>query len=179
MQTQIDEGAEAILAIDYDSLFSIDDLTQLIQLFHAHPEVDALVPVQAGREGMSVLMNVRTKTGRRETQVPRKYFDTPISKIATGHFGLTLLRTEALMKMPHPWLWDQPGENGQWYAGKADADIYFWRQLIKSGGTVYSANRVVIGHLELMAAWPSHGLHTIHQRPREYFESGKPADVWK
>jgi hypothetical protein len=179
LMTQIDAGAEILLTIDYDTIFKKEDLQELIALMDSHPEVDALVPVQVGRHGKKTLCTMRSKSGQWMEFVPVECFAQEIQSISTGHFGLTLIRTSALMKLPHPWFIGQPDKDGQWGRDRVDEDIYFWRHFKANGSKAYMANRVVIGHLELMALWPDTNMNIIYQQPKEFFESGKLQNVWK
>jgi tRNA (mo5U34)-methyltransferase len=178
IQQQIDMGFDAILTIDYDTVFTCDDVKTLIRLFQEHPEADAIVPFQNGRAGMQALMTLKTKTGQVKEVIARDEFTPDVTKIASGHFGLTLIRASSLMKLKHPWFIAQPNPDGQWGPGRIDDDIYFWKQMEKAGMTVYAANRVVIGHLELVATWPSIDLKPIYQNTADYQKNGKPKDVW-
>ena len=179
IQTQIDAGLDAILTIDYDTLFKPEDVGWMIKIMKDHPEIDIIVPVHVGRSGMHALMTMKSKTGQVMTQVPREEFKKDLVKIASGHFGLTLIRTSAIMKMPHPWFLGQPNVEGQWGTGRIDDDIYFWKQAEKAGLNVYAANRIVVGHLELTATWPDINLIPIHQSTIDYQDNGKPKNVWK
>lgn len=179
IQTQIDNGADVILTIDYDTLFKQEDVTALVRLMEQHPEAAAIVPIQVGRGGRKPLMTVKGRSGQQIDLILREEFEKEVKPIATGHFGLTLLRTSALLELPHPWFHDQPDSDGQWGKGRIDADIWFWKQLERAGKTVLSANRVVIGHMELMASWPDTNFETIYQVPEEYHKTGKPANCWK
>lgn len=179
LQTQIDAGAEILLTIDYDTMFRKEDLQELISLMDAHPEIDALVPVQVGRHGKQTLCTMRTPSGQWMELVPAERFRPELQPISTGHFGLTLLRASTLLKLPHPWFIGQPDRDGQWGQGHVDDDIYFWHHLREHGGKAFLANRVVIGHLELMALWPDEQMKVICQQPKEFFERGRPAHCWK
>jgi hypothetical protein len=57
--------------------------------------------------------------------VKRDYFEGDLSKIATGHFGLTLFRASTLKKLPHPWFLPDPDKDGLWEKDRVDEDIYF------------------------------------------------------
>lgn len=179
IQTQIDTGADVIMTVDYDTVFSKQDVISLMNLMEKHPEVDVIVPIHVGRGGMHTLLTMKSKSGQVRELVPRSEFELELSKIATGHFGLTMIRTSALLKMPHPWFWGQPNQDGQWGAGRIDDDIYFWKQAEKFGWNVCSANRVVVGHLELVTIWPDTDFKTIYQIPADYQKTGKPQNAWK
>lgn len=179
LQTEIDNGADLILTIDYDTLFLKEDLQEMIALMAEHPEVDALIPWQMKRGGGGPLCTMRSKTGQRIRQVPMENFKDDLSVIATGHFGLTLIRAESLMKMPHPWFLAEPDKDGQWGRDRTDADIYFWRKFAAAGNTASLANRVTIGHLELMATWPDRSMEPIYQSTGDFHDNGKPKNVWR
>jgi hypothetical protein len=44
---------------------------------------------------------------------------------------------------------------------------------------VCSANRVVVGHLQLMVTWPDKELKPIYQHPVDFREHGRPDNAWK
>ena len=179
IQTQIDIGADAILTIDYDTVFTAEDIGLLIKLMEEHPECDAIVPLQVGRSGMKGLLSLKTKSGQLMDRVPEPVLKQELAQICSGHFGLTLLRTSSLIKLPHPWFLDQPASDGQWGAGRIDADIGFWQKMERAGMKVFSANGVVLGHLELVVTWPDNALNPIHQAIPDYQKDHRPpADIW-
>ena len=73
-----------------------------------------------------------------------------------------------------------PGSDGTWSLdkGRIDADIWFWKEWHKLGKSLYLANRVPIGHLELMVRWPDLNFEPLFQLPSEFEGSGKPEGVW-
>lgn len=179
LQTEIDNGADLLVTIDYDTLFQRQDLQELLALMEQCPEAAAIVPWQLKRGGGGPLATMRSKTGQRLLEVPMETFASDVAPIATGHFGLSLFRASALLKMSHPWFLAEPDKDGQWGRDRTDADIYFWRKLTASGGKAYLANRVTVGHLELLATWPDKKMQPIYQMPGDFRERGKPADVWR
>jgi tRNA (mo5U34)-methyltransferase len=179
MQMLIDNGADYVITIDYDTVFTKEDVIKLVNLLRTHPEASAVVPIQAGRGNRKILTSMKSKTGQIRSNVPLAEMKPDTTKVSTGHFGLTIFRTKDLLDIPHPWLHDQPNGDNQWGPGRVDADIYFWRQLEKYKKTVLLANRVVVGHLELLVCWPNGDLGPIFQMPGDFHEKGKPAEVWK
>lgn len=175
----IDEGADIILALDYDTIFERSDVEHLLRLMMEHPDAGALVPIQVKRGSWTALMTVRGRSGQPLAEVPVSEFAQELRQIATGHFGLTALRVKDLMDVPHPWFKGEPNADGFWEDGKIDDDIWFWRQFEKAGKRVCSANRVPVGHLELMIAWPDQNGGTIFQEVSEYRKHGKPAQCWQ
>jgi len=180
LQQMIDAGVDVVLAIDYDTGFAKADVQEVLRLMHAHPEASAIVPIQYGRSGLPLLMSMRTRSGQPRANVPlAELKEQETSPIATGHFGLTAIRVADLLKVPHPWYWDQPNCDGQWGPGRIDADIYFWKKVETAGLKVLSANRVVLGHLELVMKFPDENLQPIYQVPGDFHDRGKPANAWK
>lgn len=183
IQTQIDYGFDAILTIDYDTIFSKQDVETLINIMETHPDIDILIPVHVGRSGMKGLCSMKTISGQVNENILATHFEQDLIKVATGHFGLTLIRTSAIMKIPHPWFEALPGRNGQWGKDRVDADINFWVKAEKAGLNVAMANRVVVGHMELMITWPDAGFNPFYQSIADYQsangEKRPPANAWK
>jgi len=175
----VNQGFDAVLTIDYDTVFSAQNVMSLMRLMLLHPEADAIAPLQSARGWSSPLLTMALPEGAEPGKIPREHFETDLARLKTGHFGLTLLRTKALADLPRPWFWATPAPDGTWNDGRVDDDIYFWRQWEKAGKTLYNANRVVVGHLELMIKWPGRDLNTFHQRVADYWRDGPPRGVWK
>jgi hypothetical protein len=73
-------------------------------------------------------------------------------KATTAHFGLTLLRVDALRTVPKPWFKAEPDASGEWGNDRLDDDIWFWHVWRKAGHTIYVDPEVRIGHLEVMVS---------------------------
>jgi len=174
-----EDNPDLILTIDYDSIFLPKHLAHLIQLMMLYPEIDALAPLQSSRHLMTTLFTVHGKDGDNAPSIPRTEFRGDTTKIATAHFGLTLIRTAALKKMPKPWFYSQPSPKGDWGEGHVDEDIMFWRQWEKAGNSLHLANRVVIGHAELMVRWPDINLQTHYQSITDFQTKGVPEECWQ
>jgi len=175
-----EDKPDAILTLDYDTVFTRADVEMLQQLLCCYPEADAIAPLQAGRGGMDSLFTMRGNHKDGDVlQVPVETFMTDLAQVATAHFGLTVLRTAKFAGLAKPLFHSQPSPAGDWNAGRTDADIYFWRQWGKAGNTLFLANRVTVGHLELSVLWPGQDLKTITQSVKAYRDSGKPQGVWQ
>jgi hypothetical protein len=176
-----EDDADAILTIDYDSIFTPGHLARLIQTLMLNPDVDALASIQSSRHLPTTLFTVHGKEGDNAPEIPRKDFEGDTTKVATAHFGLTLIRTAALRKMDKPWFHSVPSKNGEWKDddGHIDEDIQFWRQWEAAGNSLHLANRVAIGHLELLAKWPDVNLQTFHQSVTDFQKNGPPEGVWE
>jgi tRNA (mo5U34)-methyltransferase len=179
LMQQIDTGVDAILTVDYDTVFKPEDVAELIRLMTEHPEADAVVPMQMGRGDMPLLMTVRTKSGLPTPNISKDELAKDLMPISTGHYGLTLFRTSSLLKLPHPWFLGTPDADGLWGPTRIDDDIHLWKLMRKAGMTVYSANRVVLGHLQLLVTWPDKELKPVYQQPVEFREQGRPENAWR
>jgi SAM-dependent methyltransferase len=179
IETLLAEGFEAVLVIDYDTVFTAQNVNSLIRLMLLHPEADAICPLQSARGWSTPLMTMKLPDGMASDKVPKTHFDDDLIELRTGHFGLTLIRATALKDLPKPWFQATPAPDGSWGDGRTDEDIYFWRQFQSAGKTLFNANRVVVGHCELMVKWPGRDLGVIHQRVVDFWNQGPPKDVWK
>jgi hypothetical protein len=175
-----EDAPDAILTIDYDTVFRRSDVEKLMQTMAENPHIDALAPIQIGRQVGQPLMTMDLPLGvKGHDRIPPGVFAADVIPARTAHFGLTLIRTSSLAKLPRPWLWSQPAPDGTWGEGRVDADIYFWRQWEKAGLSLYVANRVSVGHMELMVTWPGPSFEPLYQHPKDFQAGGPPKDVWK
>ncbi len=165
---RVDAGDDYIVVLDYDSLFTVQQLDELFQLIEKN-DLDAICPVQIKRNSNSMMV----------TPHPNETLDLtqPYSRILTGHFGLTILRADCLRKMPHPWFWSTPNSDGLWQDGlnRIDADNWFWVEFDRFGFKAYQANHVRIGHMQLMATWPTDG-EPIHKSVIDFQLNGIPPE---
>jgi hypothetical protein len=174
-----EDNPDAILTVDYDSIFLPRHLAQLMQTMMLYPEIDALAPIQSSRHLPTTLFTVHGKEGDNAPEIPRTQFAGDTTQVATAHFGLTLIRTAALKKIAKPWFHSQPSPSGDWGEGHIDEDISFWRKWEDAGNSLHLANRVAIGHAELLVKWPDINLQTFHQPMADFQQSGVPEECWK
>lgn len=180
MEEAIAGGADWILTLDYDSVFTEEHVELLLSVAQRHPEADAIAPIQAHRSEPTPLMTIRGEDGRPLRRIDADLFSPELTKVNTAHFGLTLIRVSSLMKLPRPWFIGIPANDGTWSdEGKIDDDVNFWKQWEETGLTLYQANRVAIGHLEMMIRWPGKDFNAFHQHPSDFWRTGKPETVWK
>ena len=64
-----EDGAEWILTVDYDTVFTPDTLRHLLTLMAEHPEADAIAPIQIRREEDYALVTIEDESGRRVNTV--------------------------------------------------------------------------------------------------------------
>ena len=169
-----------ILTLDYDTVCTAEHVGRLLRLAAEHPEADAIAAMQMarGHKGKPMMI-VLDENKKIRTEFPATAFETPLIKAHTAHFGLTMIRCEALRTMPHPWFWSKPNKDNLWEEGRIDDDIYFWHRWADAGKSLYVANRVVCGHAELMITWPDDDLNPIYQNPADYQARGMPDGVWQ
>lgn len=153
MDSHLNDGTDFIITIDYDTYFTKDQVVKLINLMHAHPEYDAICPLQMKREEDSPLFGKKNTDGTRaETiQVPLNEDLIPIS---SGHFGLSIFRVKSLKKLKKPWFVGVPDSNGDWGDGRMDEDIWFWKNFSDSGLKLAMAHKIGLGHLQLLTTFP-------------------------
>lgn len=170
---------DAILTLDYDTIFSKAHVATLIQLMMCHPEADAIAPIQSGR-GAELPLFTMPDQHVAGVGVPRKHFEADLAPARTAHFGLTLIRADRLRDLPKPWFHDVPAPDGTWGEGRRDADISFWHRWHENGRSLYIANRVAVGHLELMVRWPGKDLKAMHQPVTDWHRTkATPDEAWK
>ena len=171
----IEQGAEWILTLDFDTVFTARILEELCYLLGTNEHVDAIAPWQAKRECDYPLAWFMNDDGSSRGEVPLSEIDEkPLSRVKMAHFGLTLLRVESLKKVSRPWFWSKPNDDGTWGEGRTDDDIYFWQKWYDAGNTLYVANDVSIGHLQQVASWPRQDLTVAHQYLSDFQKDGPP-----
>jgi predicted SAM-dependent methyltransferase len=179
LEAAIADGAKTILTLDYDSLFKPEEVDELLWTLSQNPQADAICAMQMGRDRSTLLMSGVDDERRKGAYVEGEVFEADLVKVATGHFGLTAIRVSSLLKLEKPWLIHRPDQYGSWNEGSIDEDIHFWQAWGKAGNTLYQANRVVVGHMQLVATWPDRNLRPIHQLMTDYRQEGKPQGAWK
>ncbi len=180
LRRHLDDGTEFILTMDYDTLFERRDIEELHRLMTACPDLDAVAALQMRREGSTPLWFPWVATAAAKAEkilMDANLRETDLMRVATAHFGLTIIRVSSLRKLPEPWFAPQPNADGMWTEGRLDADISFWHAWKEAGLSLWSANRVRIGHLQLMATWPGAGMQPVHQYVSDWQKMGKPAGM--
>lgn len=173
------DNPDLILTVDYDTVFTPGHLSRMIQTMMLYDHIDALAPIQSSRHHLTTLFTVEAEAGKNKPELPRTALDADTMKVSTAHFGLTLIRTEAIKRMPKPWFYSVPDEQGGWGEGHVDDDIQFWRGFEAAGNQLHLANRIAVGHLELKVMWPDINLTTFHQSVTDYQQNGVPDECWK
>lgn len=173
------DNPDAIMCLDYDTVFTKGNVAHLMQLMMAHPEADAIAPIQSSRHLPTALFTVKGEDGKPMSRLNTEELAPDLKRVDTAHFGLTLIRADKLRALPKPWFQSVPSPAGDWRDGHVDEDINFWVKWGAAGNTLMLANRVVIGHAELMVRWPGEDLQAFFQPMHEFNKQGVPAQVWK
>jgi predicted SAM-dependent methyltransferase len=163
-----------ILTVDYDSVFTANDVLILRDIMDRH-QLDVLAPLQIGRNRDSILALLDDGEGKALQQLDPARLDEDWWPIISGHFGLTMIRVESLKKLPHPWFLGVPNDKGEWGEGRIDDDIFFWRLARQHGLKCAMTPQVRIGHMQLVCTWPSRDLSPAYQYINDYSKEGRPA----
>lgn len=172
---------DAILTLDYDTVFTVGHVAHLMQLMMAHPEAHAIAALQSSRHLPTALFTKRDTNDEPMSRVPLDEMAGDLMKVSSAHFGLTLIRADRLRDLPKPWFHAKPSSDGQWHYGDdhVDEDIAFWEKWREAGNSLFLANRVAVGHMEVMARWPGRDLQAIYQPMGEFNKTGKaPEGTW-
>lgn len=173
-----DLAPDAILTLDYDTIFTQRHVQALTMLLREHPEYDAVTALQASRHRDTPLMSMNLPCGvASASAIPGSVFVHPLTTIHKAHFGLTLIRASVFGKLKQPWFWSQPAPDGSWNEGKTDPDIHFWNSFESAGLKLGLAKDVKVGHMELMIKWPGNDFQAFYQSAREFQEKGPPTDA--
>ena len=177
IQRALDDRAEYILFIDYDSIFDQTAVEDLHYLMQTTQEADAICAAQCQRGKNRLLACVADDQGNYRPQTTRADYEGELTQLLAGHFGLTLFRASAFADLRKPWFFTVPDERGEWGEKSHDADMQFWVSFHEQRKTIYQANHIAAGHAELMVTWPDENFHAMHQYPDEFHKSGPPANV--
>lgn len=136
----VKQGADFILTVDFDSIFMKAHLDRLLGYIVNMPNIDAITAVQPKR-GAGTILATRGKAEELE------WDGNPI-QVQSAHFGLTVIRVEALKKVEKPYFVGKPDSNGEWVDDKIDEDVWFWKQWHNAGNTLFIDPGCRLGHLE-------------------------------
>lgn len=178
MDEALRTNPDYILALDYDTVFSRHDVQSLLCAV-MRSQADAVAAVQVHRTKPTPLLTIGDGNGGNAAQVPYETFAGELTRCRTAHFGLTLIRAAKLRALPQPWFHGLPDEGGEWGEQRTDPDISFWRNWEQAGNSLFVANRVPVGHLEVMIRWPGSDMHAIWQHPSDYQTHGAPEGIWQ
>jgi hypothetical protein len=174
----IENGAKYVLTIDYDTLFTGDHVRELYRLMEENPHLDAVCPVQVRRDADAPLIVMRDSEGTGRTSATTDEFHADYTPVASGAFGLTIIRASAFADIRRPWFLHQPDTDGRWAGeGMVHEDVRFWHKWTEAGKTLAQANYVSVGHLELVARWLDRDLSPVTQKLADWQRDGVPAGI--
>lgn len=172
MQRMLEElcetDIEVALTIDFDSVFTSEDVMRLFSDLATYEEIDAVAALQAKRGRSEPLLCPIESDGKIETK------GEPF-QVRTAHFGLTAIRLDSLRDLPKPWFWSTPDKDGGWETNKLDDDIYFWRNWERGGRTIFVDPEVRIGHVVEMVASYGADMQPRFQYTSEWREENIPS----
>ena len=188
MEECVRDGIDLILTIDYDSMPTKHALQELFRQFLGNPEIDALAALQMRREQKFPLFAIKPEdadklrpkedVGPKQDGVKTLVIDGNPIKVETAHFGLTLIKVEALKKCGKPWFASTPDKEGGWGDLRVDDDIFFWNQWREAGNSCYMAPTVSIGHLELKVSQFDENMNPLVLSLKEWRERfNQPAET--
>lgn len=126
--TLIKAGADYIITIDYDSLFTNADVRELLRLIVRYPDADAIAAWQASRwkkhEALAGIKKLDGEWGGGVSVEEMKRLD--LTEVDNTVYALTIIKVSAIQKLKKPWFVNLPNADGEWEHGKHDADSYFW-----------------------------------------------------
>lgn len=178
MQQALDMNPKYLLCLDFDTIFTGDDVKIMRQLMDDYMP-DALAAMQPARYRRGPLFSLLEEDGVLVSEIPESDLAHDVLRVNTAHLGLTFLSADKLRRTPKPWFFGQPDSNGEWIADKIDPDTWFWQQWAKAGNDLYVANRVAVGHLEAHIRWLTPDLQVTLQHPQDFQNEGKPEKTWK
>ena len=175
-----EDDPTAILILDYDTVFTKANVARLIETMMTRPDAHAIAAMQSSRHLETALFTVRDEQNEPIPTINTAELQSELLKVSSAHFGLTLIRADKLRSLPKPWFYPVAAPDGTWGDGKIDEDVQFWENWRKAGNSLFVANRIVAGHMELCVRWPGQDLQVILQPVREFNETGSAPDgVWK
>jgi FkbM family methyltransferase len=171
----IKAGADYIVTTDYDTIFTPEDVKELLRLIVRYPEADAIAAWQASRwKDHPPLAGIKTERGWGGAVPIEEMKRSDLTEVDNTVYALTIIKTEALKKIPKPWFQNVPNAEGEWEHGKHDADSYFWWKFREAGNKLYMANTVRVGHLHEDILWVDNDFNLIKQDLIEYYSKGRP-----
>lgn len=163
LQELVDKGVDYAITIDFDSVFTADDVRRLMSIIVQQPEVDAITAIQPKR-GCGDILGARFGGDRSVT------WDGKPIKVDSAHFGLTVIDLKKLASVPKPWFHHKPNADGEWTGEKTDDDVWFWRQWNEAGNSIYIDPGVRLGHLEEMVTIFDEQMKLTHIYPKKWSE---------
>jgi hypothetical protein len=162
LQELVNTDCQYAVTIDWDTCFKPEQLISLLHTASQREDIHAITGMQARRGMATTLATIQGKSS--------VVWDGDPIQVDTAHFGLTVIKLDALRKTQKPWFFSQPDENGEWNDKKIDCDIWFWKQWREAGNTVYIDPNVRIGHMEELVAVFDDEMKVKHVYPADWVD---------
>ena len=133
---------EWILTVESDSMITAEDVAMLLEVPDIHDDVDCVDCVAA----------LKPKRAAMEMDGVPADDGYPLRYMQSSHFGLTLIRVQALKRVPRPWFPTRADDEGGYTDARLDPDMMFWKGWRMAGNSLYTAMDVRMGHLCPMIA---------------------------
>jgi hypothetical protein len=159
-ESLVKTDCDYVITIDGDTVFTADQLMRLVSIIRQEPYIHAITGLQIRRGKPDLLATV---DGKRQIETS----GAPV-KVATAHFGLTVISIEKLRALPKPWFWATPNERGEWDGSKVDDDVHFWFRWKEAGNSVYLDPLTRLGHLEEMISVYDENMVPGHIYPADW-----------
>lgn len=169
----IEQDVDYVMSLDYDTVFTAEQVLALLTLMERYPEADSIAAAQVKREEDCLLVNV---DGDGWSDVS-KINGADIVPVKMAHFGLTIFRAASFRKFKKPWFPSHPDPDGGYGDGRIDPDVKFWHEFRAQGFKPYMASHVSVGHCQQFITWPGEYFQPIHQYGSEYEERGVPINA--
>lgn len=168
MESLIADGGEFVVTVDFDSIFTTNQLQRLIHVVLANDHIDAVTGMQVKRGHKRLLGTIPGGEVIGENYRRIEWDGNPI-QATTAHFGLTVIDLAKLATVPKPWFRATPDANGTWTGNdKIDEDVSFWMKWKDAGYTIYMDPSVRIGHMEEMITIHDAKMEPQHVYPSEW-----------
>lgn len=178
LEKAIEDGADIIFTLDYDAIFTPEDVLYMLRAMAEHPEFDALMGAMCKRDGDYGLMTQRDEDGKLRKTITLPELCQEFIPCASGHFGLTAFRADLIRTLTKPWLVAVPDKDGRWkHMSKLDPDMYFWKKWRDEGRSLHLAQKVRVGHVQDLVTWPRMDFQGIHQYLNEFRKTGMPEEA--
>ena len=163
LEKLIAQGIDLAVTVDFDSIFTANQLKRLLTYVMTVDEIDAITGMQV-RRGKKAMLGTIPGGEIIDNETRQVIWDGNPILGTTAHFGLTVLDLHKLAPMPKPWFASKPCEDGTWGDDKVDDDVWFWLRWKEAGNTVYFDPGVRLGHLEEMVV-----VHDQHMQPQHIY----------
>jgi hypothetical protein len=168
LTTLCDSDCEYAVTVDFDTLFTSDQLLRLLSIIRQEHDIDAITGVQVRRGKPTMLGTCHGGEVVSEDERRVTVDERGLLRAKTAHFGLTVIDLAKLRTVPKPWFLSTPNADGEWEGDKTDDDVHFWLQWEKAGHSIYIDPEVKLGHVEEMVAVHDQNMNPVHIYPSDW-----------